>query len=532
MSTKRNSYNNWLLKDDKSIPYSTFRRHKNSVQNSKYEKETRKKNSNIKEQSSKNLSEEDKLTNEICIDSIDQTEFLNDYQNIEKYDYVTSKEKGELCNEDEDVSENSILEPSYIVIKIFVTNGVFDKPARAAILNVVQYNGKFGCSKCYQPGLNIKTVKNGTVHVYPFQNYQYNKPLRSHEKYMSDVNKAILQNKSFRGIKGPSQLNRLKYYFPIESTVIDFMHSILEGVVKNLIMYWFDYKFREEKFSLRFYLNFVNKILLNLRVPKFIPRIPRSIDELLNWKANEIEINGISKARWNGETLSAEILYIGSRLKCEKILDDICDENFKRNKIMKECSEENTSKKLKLFKQRSQPEDNKNVSKIQITSLKSISSNTSEKNEKQNLEPLFSQIEERNSLISNLETENLKLQSECQNLREKLVLSQTLSDLDFIEKITEIGLQIVRHLATDSQKEELKKFSLNTGQINLHSSYPTVNVSQIQYDKFLFVINTKKSAKSIFKSIIITFISDWKIWSSQNAESIRKTYPTYLNAVR
>lgn len=55
-------------------------------------------------------------------------------------------------------------------------------------------------------------------------------------------------------IKEPCQLNRLKYYLSIESIVIDFMHSIFEGVVKNCIeMYWFDYKFRDEKFSLKFY---------------------------------------------------------------------------------------------------------------------------------------------------------------------------------------------------------------------------------------------------------------------------------------
>ncbi|CAF1027826.1 unnamed protein product [Brachionus calyciflorus] len=139
------------------------------------------------------------------------------------------------------IEELKILEQGIVIngeiVKIFLTNGVFDKPARAAILNTIQFNGKFGCIKCYQPGKNIPSAKNGTVHVYPYQHYHYNKPQRTHEKYLNDLKEAVHLKKPFRGIKGESILNQLSYYYPIESTVIDYMHSILEGVVKSLIKY-------------------------------------------------------------------------------------------------------------------------------------------------------------------------------------------------------------------------------------------------------------------------------------------------------
>ena len=41
--------------------------------------------------------------------------------------------------------------------KFFVITGVFDKPARAAILNMIGSTGFYGCLKCYQPGSTLST---------------------------------------------------------------------------------------------------------------------------------------------------------------------------------------------------------------------------------------------------------------------------------------------------------------------------------------------------------------------------------------
>ncbi|CAF0919879.1 unnamed protein product [Brachionus calyciflorus] len=190
------------------------------------------------------------------------------------------------------VEELKILEKGIFfegdMINIFLTNGVFDKPARAAILNTIQFNGKFGCIKCYQPGKNIPSSKNGTIHVYPFQHYHHDKPKRTHDKYLSDLRQAVLLKKPFRGIKGDSMLNQLSFYFPIESTVIDYMHSILEGVVRSLVKYLFFPEYTKRSCSLRKHFMMINKQLVDIKVPDFIPRSPRSLDDLGKWKANEL----------------------------------------------------------------------------------------------------------------------------------------------------------------------------------------------------------------------------------------------------
>jgi hypothetical protein len=50
-----------------------------------------------------------------------------------------------------------ILDNSYQIMKFFVLYGIFDKPARAAILNIINSTGYFGCLKCIQEGESVST---------------------------------------------------------------------------------------------------------------------------------------------------------------------------------------------------------------------------------------------------------------------------------------------------------------------------------------------------------------------------------------
>jgi hypothetical protein len=50
------------------------------------------------------------------------------------------------------------------LLYFFVIFGIFDKPARAAILNMVNSTGYYGCLKCLQEGTNYETKK-GIINV-------------------------------------------------------------------------------------------------------------------------------------------------------------------------------------------------------------------------------------------------------------------------------------------------------------------------------------------------------------------------------
>ena len=105
--------------------------------------------------------------------------------------------------------------------------------------------------------------------------------LRNHSLYQQH-----LQDKTF-GVKGPCILSHLKYFKPIESTCIDHMHSLFEGVCKNYFKYWFSSKFSSEAFSLRKYQHVVDERLLSIRPPKFVASTPRSVLLSKLWHAHE-----------------------------------------------------------------------------------------------------------------------------------------------------------------------------------------------------------------------------------------------------
>jgi hypothetical protein len=73
----------------------------------------------------------------------------------------------------------------------------------------------------------------GNLNVFPFQKCDPNGPLRSKDNYDQDILKANLPNDQKRlqshGIKNTTVLSELKYYHPVLSTTIDYMHSFLEG---------------------------------------------------------------------------------------------------------------------------------------------------------------------------------------------------------------------------------------------------------------------------------------------------------------
>ena len=51
-------------------------------------------------------------------------------------------------------------------MKFFLVAGIFDKPAKAAVLNMNASNGFYGCTKCLQKGKSLKKVTDGTVFDY------------------------------------------------------------------------------------------------------------------------------------------------------------------------------------------------------------------------------------------------------------------------------------------------------------------------------------------------------------------------------
>lgn len=93
-------------------------------------------------------------------------------------------------------------------------------------------------------------------------------PKRTVESYNWDVETSKNTKDSSRGVKGASELSRLRFYEPVVNTNIDYMHSVLEGVVKRLLRAWFEDKV--VGISIHRQVDKVNKRLLNIRPPSYM----------------------------------------------------------------------------------------------------------------------------------------------------------------------------------------------------------------------------------------------------------------------
>jgi len=65
------------------------------------------------------------------------------------------------------------------------------------------------------------------------------------------------------------------------------MHSVLEGVVKSMFYRWFDQENSRMECSLRHHMQQIDKRILNIRPPKYVPTAPRSIYTWKTWRAHE-----------------------------------------------------------------------------------------------------------------------------------------------------------------------------------------------------------------------------------------------------
>lgn len=157
--------------------------------------------------------------------------------------------------------------------------GTCDLPAKATFLNMKQYNGKFGCHKCKQEGERIHNTQ-----VYP---YKINMEMRTEEETLHQADSVTRD--PICGVKGRTILSVLVFKW-IQTTAIDSMHCVFEGIMRALLKLWFLPEFSDMPFSLYHFIDLVDKRLVNIKPPGFVQRRPRSIKKhLKHWKASEMK---------------------------------------------------------------------------------------------------------------------------------------------------------------------------------------------------------------------------------------------------
>ena len=121
----------------------------------------------------------------------------------------------------------------YSTIRARLVMGVFDLPAMAAVLCAKQYNGKYSCSVCLHPGKRL--VNNARVYL-PEKVY----PQRTHTSVAAAVSRAERTGSCVHGIFSTSPF--MSSLDIVNSIPVDYMHAVLEGVTRWLIVSWFNSK--------------------------------------------------------------------------------------------------------------------------------------------------------------------------------------------------------------------------------------------------------------------------------------------------
>ncbi|GBM13520.1 hypothetical protein AVEN_82790-1 [Araneus ventricosus] len=173
------------------------------------------------------------------------------------------------------------------VTKVFPIISSGDAPARAAIQNFIQYNGKYGHGFCQHSGERVEKGK-GFCSIYPLQ--QLLPEIRSFEQCVDFAEEASLTGKAVHAVKGPTELMKLYQNFDlVQRFVPDYMHAVLLGVVRQIMSLWIqtssnDFSIKQKS------LRVLNHRTLNIKFPQETTRKLRSTNEVLFWKASEFRI--------------------------------------------------------------------------------------------------------------------------------------------------------------------------------------------------------------------------------------------------
>ena len=126
-------------------------------------------------------------------------------------------------------------------------------------------------------GENVPIIPKDTVHVYRYENMLQ---LRSSDECIEYANRANPDN-SVMDIKDHTAFSKFMLDF-IEGIEIDRIYCVDGGIVKKILLLWFDVKYRICPFSLHAISDVVNKRLIAIKPPKYVYRMSCCVQDLLH----------------------------------------------------------------------------------------------------------------------------------------------------------------------------------------------------------------------------------------------------------
>lgn len=170
------------------------------------------------------------------------------------------------------------------VFRVAVTHAVFDLPAKAMFLQMKQYNGYDACGFCLQAGKYISDLG------VRYGNDTECAELRKHEDFVAAMHKIMntSADNDVQGVTGICPATSFEHFDLVKSFCLDYMHNTLLGVTKQLLEFWLNPKLKHASLIKKTVRIRLNQRIASIKPPKFISRLPRSLDQRNKFKASEV----------------------------------------------------------------------------------------------------------------------------------------------------------------------------------------------------------------------------------------------------
>ena len=142
---------------------------------------------------------------------------------------------------------------------------------------------KYACNSCTQKSKPVDIPNRRTRRYFLFQ--EEKAKLRKDEDMKRYGDRALLEGKPCRGVKGPSIKSLLPLLDRSTCSFPEHLHSLCLGVVKSLMLLMF---LKPGPWNLKEFTGAIDKVFLkNVQPPDDVSRLPRSLSFLKVWKASE-----------------------------------------------------------------------------------------------------------------------------------------------------------------------------------------------------------------------------------------------------